>query len=306
MNPDDVNDEDLSLLTDEERAGMEDDDEGDDAADDAGDDGAEDEEDAGADDEGDEEDGAADDSGDADGADDAGDAADDAAGRDDGDDDDAASSPRPSGDRVDPTEVQTKLDEIAKQKTDLEKQLDEGEITTKEYVAALDKLNDDKGELTGKLARQQEQDEAVTKAWYGDVNKFLAKHKDVSANDTRLQSFDSVVRRVTADPANSSLSNRKQLEKAHALWKEEMGISETTESKPKAKPAAGKEATKPKPTKRELPPTLHNLPAADLQVGDDGKFSYLDALLNSGKTVEYEDQLGRLSEADQQDYLSRA
>lgn len=51
--------------------------------------------------------------------------------------------------------------------------------------------------------------------------------------------------------------------------------------------------------------TLHNTPAADMSDSDDSKFSHLDAMLNAGKNLEFEAALSKLSEADQQDYLSR-
>ncbi|AYO76441.1 hypothetical protein [Sphingobium yanoikuyae] len=308
MNTDDLKDEDLNLLTDEERAGLADDDEGEE-----GDDNQDGDDDAGDDD------GAGDDEGD-EGADDAdAGAADEGAnagaadkgageeGRDDGDDDDDTPSPRPTGERVNADEINGKLSELDTQKDALEKQLDDGEITTKEYIAGIDKLTEQKVELSGKLARQAEQDEAVQTAWYGDVQKFLTKNPELNANQTRLQSFDTVVRRVTADPESAGLSNRKQLEKAHAIWQEEMGIKPAAKDEPKAEGKEAGKAAKPKPKpKPELPPTLHNLPAADIEVGDDGKYSYLDGLLEKGMTIEYEDALAKLSEADQQDYLSRA
>lgn len=303
MNIDDMKDEELSMLTDEERAGMEDDDDGDDdgaaAVEDEDDDDKPDEatklsEEAGA-----VEEAAAAAAAKAKAAEPGGD---DGKAADEDEDDDAPST-RSTADRVDPADVQSKIDDLAKQKDALAGQLDEGEITTTEYRAALDKLNDDRNTLANQLARQQEQDEVVQKSWYNDVNRFLAKHTDVNANDTRLQSFDSVVRRVTGNSENASLSNRKQLEKAYGIWRDEMGIAEPVKPKDDPKVEKGKEPPKPKPA---LPPTLHNVPAAEIEIGDDGKFSYLDALITAGKTIEYENALGKLSDADQQDYLSRA
>ena len=301
MNTENMSDEDLSLLTDEERAGLEDesDDDSDDAGEvgDAGDDGAGDLDVAAAP-----------------GADAPAAAADasqnqagQAAGRDDGkdDDDDEPAPAAPAGDRLDPKAVQTQLDEIQSEKDKLAEQLDDGEITTKEYTEAVDKLNDQKNEVANKLARQEEQDNAIVTAWNRDVDKFLSKHPTLKASEAQLVSFDSVVRRVTGDQANASLSNRKQLEKAHEIWRAEMGFKDEPAASEKKAGETGKAAKPPKP-KTELPPTLHNVPAADIEVGDDGKYSYLDSLLNAGKSIEYEDALAKLSEADQQDYLSRA
>lgn len=301
MDPDKLNDEELNLLTEEERAGLEDDDEGDE-----GDEGQDDGDDAG-------------DAGEGDKGADAGDAGDHAGagagdeGRDDGDDDDDdddTPSPRPSAERVDAADINSKIADLGTKRAALEKQLDDGEITGKEFATQLDKLNDEKADLSGKLTRQAEQDKAVEEAWYGDVRKFLAKNPEVNANQSRLASFDSVVRRVNGDPENASLSNRQQLKKAHAIWQEEMGIKPAAKAEPAPKADTGKEGdkpAKPKPkAKPALPPTLHNLPAADIEVGDDGKYSYLDSLLEKGMTIEYEDALAKLPEAEQQDYLSRA
>ena len=227
-----------------------------------------------------------------------------AAAADPADDDDAGddSSPaRPAGDRVDATAVQTQIDALTTQKTKLAEQLDEGEITTKEYAAKLDALNDEKNALSNALSRQQEQDDAVMSGWYREVDKFLSKHPEVASNDTRKLSFDAVVRRVTGDPENASLSNRKQLEKARDIWRSEMGYAEPAKEAPAAEP---KPAPKPKP-KAEIPPTLHNVPAADINDSDDGKYSHLDALMNAGKFLEYEAVLAKLPDADQNDYLSR-
>lgn len=305
MNIDDMTDEDLALLTDEERAGLEDDDDDGDDSNEGGDtDGDDDGEDDGDDDAGGD-DGAKDDTATVVSPAKDDDAA--APGRDDGEDDDdddsAARPPAPKGERVDPTAAQASLAEIDKQRAELADQLDDGELTTKEYTAALDKLNEQKHELSSRLAKQQEHDEAILQGWYSDVDKFLAKHTDISVNQTRLQSFDTVVRRVTDDVENAGLSNRQQLDKAHALWREEMGIGQ--QAAPKDETKTGKTAKTPTP-KPALPPTLHNVPAAEIEVGDDGKYSYLDGLLNAGKHIEYEDAMAKLSEADQQDYLSRA
>jgi len=305
MNIDDHNDPDLDLLTDEERAGLDESDTVDDA--DEGGEGN----DAGDNDDDNGDDGAAD-GGKGNEGDDAGakpNAKDgqegrdngDVAGADDDDDDDAPAAS--TAERVDAAATQTRLDAITSEKKALEDKLDEGEITTKEFTASVDRLNDEKNTLSNALAQQQAAEKAVTEKWYGDVTRFLDKNPELKANDTRLQSFDAVVRRVTGDPANATLSNRKQLELARATWRQEMGFSE--EATPKPKEGEGKPTKKAPVPKPELPPTLHNVPAADIEVGDDGKFSHLEALLNAGKSIEFENALSKLSEADQQDYLSR-
>lgn len=302
-----MSDEELALLTEEERAGLAEDQDGDEADGNDDNDG-----DDGADDDGHADDG---DKAGGEGADNAeaapgAEGADGAEGRDDtsageaDDDDHDMPAPQPAADRIDAQQTQARLDAITTEKAELMEKLDDGEITTKEFTASVDKLNDEKNALSNALTQQVAADKAIEERWYQDVNRFLEKNPDLKANDTRLQSFDAVVRRVTGDPANASLTNKKQLEIAHATWRSEMGLPDPAKQEPKAqgKPAGKKPAA----PKAELPPTLHNVPAADIEVGDDGKYSYLDALLNAGKSIEYEDALAKLSEADQQDYLSRA
>lgn len=106
----------------------------------------------------------------------------------------------------------------------LSAKLDDGEITTKEFIEANKKLEAEQRKLTGALERQTAANEAITEKWFADVGKFLERNPELNANQTRLQSFDAMVRRVTGDPENAALSNRKQLEKARDLWREEMGI----------------------------------------------------------------------------------
>lgn len=209
----------------------------------------------------------------------------------------------PLSQRVDVQAVNARLEEIKAQKDALAAQMDEGSLTGAEFTAKLDELNDERASLTTQVQQQQQHDKAVETAWYGDVDKFLARHPDLKANNTRLQSFDLVVKAVTSDPANHGLSNRKQLDMAYAQWKADMGI----EDKPAApEPKADAPAPKPRRAKPEIPPTLAHLPAADAAALDDGKFSHLDSLLNKGDHLAFEDALARLSDADRNDYMSRA
>lgn len=223
------------------------------------------------------------------------------------DDDDVPPAQAPAGERLDPQAVQQKLDDIEKQRGELATKLDDGDLTTAEYTKALDTLAEQKHGITAQLAQQQTQDKAEMDRWDADCRKFLAKNAYLIENATRRDSFDGIVKRVTGDPANASLSNRKQLEMAHTLWREEMGLPAETPAKKNADPAPDPApAAKPKPkAKVELPPTLAHVPAADINDTEDGKYAHLDALM-AKDPVAYEAALARLSDADQDDYLSRA
>lgn len=283
-----MSDDDLELLTDEERAGL--------------DDG--------------EEDGSDDDTGGKDGDDDVDD--DDADKGDQGDgagEDDAPvirpdAPAKPEGERLADDAVTSKLADIDTRKGKLAEQLDDGEITTKEYTDALDKLNDERAGINADAQRWKDYDDrvqahtdTVEKRWYDDVKAYLEKNPELNASRSRLVSFDEVVREVTADPANANMSNRRQLALAHEKWREDMGFSKAQEPGKKGADEPNPKAKAKAPV--EIPPTLAHVPAADITDSDDGKFGYLDSLLNAGKPLEYEAALGRLSDADREEYLAR-
>lgn len=308
MNIEGMSDADLELLTDEERAGLaEDNDDGDDDTVKGQGDDDEDDDDAGKTGEG----AAAVKPGDEGGA---VTPPADTTKKDDDDDDDAPvvrpdAPTKPEGERLADDAITSKLADIDTRKGKLAEQLDDGEITTKEYAEALDKLNDERSGINADAQRWKDYDqrvqshtETVEKRWYDDVKAYLEKNPELSASRSRLVSFDEVVREVTADPANASLSNRRQLALAHVKWREDMGFTKAQEppkdgQEPKPKP-------KPKPPV-EIPPTLAHVPAADITDSDDGKFGFLDSLLAAGKPLEYEAALGRLSDADRDEYLAR-
>ena len=66
----------------------------------------------------------------------------------------------------------------------------------------------------------------------------------------------------------------------------------------------GKPAPKPTGNKRDLPPSLANVPAADItETTDNGEFAYLDRLAEKGDGLAYETALGKLSDEARERYL---
>ena len=278
--------EELASLTEEEREGLLDDSLLDDPEDgeDDGDDAGKPDADAGADD------------------------ADEQPGRDDGADADdgtadaepeAAASNAPALIKTElPEDITEKLADIDKREDELSEKFEDGEITTAEYRAELRKLTGERSELE-KSQLKHELAENFNQAqleanWQRDVAQFLEKHPEVQASQLRMDSFDSVVRKVTAETMNAGKApGMADLNKAFAEWSEQLGI----QTKPAAK---GDKQAK---LAREIPPTLAKVPAAEMQDTADGKWAHLDRLMDSDPLA-YEAALAKMSEADQDAYLS--
>ena len=279
--------EDLAMLTDEERAGLLDDEDEDDDqdVDDADDDdtGA----DGKADDKGDENDADVDDSQDA-GADKDGE------GEDKLDD---PIKPTPLFKAELPADIEAKRTALDTQEDDLVKKFDEGDITFAEYNKELRSLNReradlDRAELKAELAQEAQQSQ-VEQTWQTTANTFVAEHPLISKNETMWNSFDAIVRRVTAETMQKGEQpSRRDLEKAYKQWTEDLGIAD-----------AGTQKSQPKQKKQNVvPPNLGKVPAATANDTDDGKFAHLDRLAESDPLA-FEAALAKMSDAQRDEYM---
>lgn len=289
--------EELALLTDEEREAYEEEgDENDDDSNDEGGDNNANDDDAG-DDKGDDDKGAQDD--------------DAAPGRDDGQDDDKGGQEEPTQARVNPAplfnaelpeDVQGKLDAIEAERNKLSERFDDGELTSKEFMAESRKLDRQESELDWQVRKAQLAEETVRaqqeNSWFANVQDFAKAHPELRKDEETWNSFDPFVRFITANPANQGLTDQQQLDKAYALWKADRG--ETVEP---AKPGPKKDE-KPSNAKppREVPPLLGKVPAADANDIEDGKYAHLDRLASSDPLA-YEAALAKMPQHEVDAYM---
>ena len=287
-----LSEEDLAMLTEEERAGLLDDEvegegtDGDDQNDDdAGDD------DTGAD-------GKADDKGD-DSQDDGADSNTQSDGKDVENDDklDDPIKPTPLFKAELPADIEAKRTALDTQEDDLVKKFDEGDITFAEYNKELRSLNReradlDRAELKAELAQEAQQSQ-VEQTWQTTANTFVAEHPLISKNETTWSSFDAIVRRVTAETMQKGEQpSRRDLEKAYKQWTEDLGIAD-----------AGIQKSQPKQKKQNIvPPNLGKVPAATANDTDDGKFAHLDRLAESDPLA-FEAALAKMSDAQRDEYM---
>lgn len=287
-----LSEEDLAMLTEEERAGLlDDEDEGDGTdGDDQGNDDADDD-DTGAD-------GKADDKGDD--SQDAGADSNTQGGGKDGEGDgelDDPIKPTPLFKAELPADIEAKRTALDTQEDDLVKKFDEGDITFAEYNKELRSLNReradlDRAELKAELAKEAQQSQ-VEQTWQTTANTFVAEHPLISKNETMWSSFDAIVRRVTAETMQKGEQpSRRDLEKAYKQWTEDLGITD-----------AGIQKSQPKQKKQNVvPPNLGKVPAATANDTDDGKFAHLDRLAESDPLA-FEAALAKMSDAQRDEYM---
>lgn len=303
-----ITEEQLAGLTDEERAALEEaeednelGEEGEDlelgeegAGDDAGDDGADDDaaseegeegEDTGADDEGKEVEG-----------DDGGEQEDPAPKATD-----PAPAPLLTGDV--PHDFDDQVKAIGAAKDELDQKFEDGDLSTKEYRAEMDKLNKAERQLEMqefKARTAQEMAENQQRAqWASTVQSFLGDHPEYGTSQLRYQALDTMVKKVASDEANAGLSGAEILAKAHELVEADLGgVPAAAPAAEPAKPAKPKKGATPK-----APPTLAKVPAADATDVGNSKFALLDRLADTDP-LRYEAEMAKLSPEEADRYLA--
>lgn len=202
-----------------------------------------------------------------------------------------------------PADIEAQKTAIETQRDEIAQKFEDGDMTAREFQAEnrkLDKQDNDLDWLVRKAELSAETTQAQTEAtWYKSTSDFLADHPEIMKNELVYNAFDAVVRKITGDKANHGLSDRKQLEKAHAEWAEALGITVD----PAAKPAADKKPAPAAKGKRDLPPNLGTVPAATASETDDGKYAALDRLIETDPLA-YEAALAKMTPAESDAYLA--
>lgn len=297
-----LSEEDLAMLTPEERAGYEEDDDEDEGEGDGADNG-----DQGDGDPGDGGDGSDDDKGQGDngkksdddaGADQGGDGADQGDG-DDGEDEKLTPPPVPLFKADVPADIAAKRTALDEESNALGDKFDEGEITFSEYRKQQKVIDEqlralDRAELKSELAQEALQSQSQT-TWEATANAFVSEHPLISKNETTWGSFDAVLRRVTAETmTKGGQPGRRELEKAYKQWTEDLGFSDASTAK--------KEPEQKKKKEIVVPPTIGKIPAAAQNDTDDGKFAHLDRLADSDPLA-FEAALAKMTEAQRDEYM---
>lgn len=204
-----------------------------------------------------------------------------------------------------PEGAEARLAEIPNEKASLAEKFDDGELTSKEYLEELEKLNKEERTLERAIDKaqiaQDMENQRINNERMAEINAFL-KEVEIphDPKNLRFRVLDAAVRDVANDEANVNLSAREVMQKAYDLCIAEGALV----AKSKA-PAAADDKTTKQPAKQktpiQAPPTLASMPSAEITNTEDNRFAYLNRITDPDKR---EAAFAKLSAADQEAYLA--
>ena len=212
---------------------------------------------------------------------------------------DFTTQPKPLFNAELPADIQAQRTEIDEKEDALDKQFDEGDITFSEHKKALREINQqrnalDRAELKAELAAEAYQTQ-IDNSWQASQEAFFSAHPEFKIdNEAKWAAFDQLVKNETKSVLDKGgVVGVPELERAYTKYKQAFNIE-----------AAAPNQAKATGTKKEsvVPPNLGKLPAATANDTDDGKFAHLDRL----EGVAFEDALAKLSDAQRDEYLRSA
>lgn len=196
-----------------------------------------------------------------------------------------------------PEDAQAKLTDIAGKKDALIEQFDNGDITAKEYQKGLDGLSREERQiemqvhefnLSQKLEQQRLQND-----WVSTCNSFVEANPVYKDNPRLYRALDAEVRDLAGKADTANWSGQKFLDEAHKNIKQAFGLPDGVKTPTPA----------PQANKRELPPNLAKVPAADVEDTNGGRFAVLDRMANSDP-IGYEETLAKMPQAERDAYLN--
>lgn len=201
-----------------------------------------------------------------------------------------------------PEGAETRLTEIATEKGALADKFDDGDMTSKEYQAELEKLNKEERGLERQIDKAQMardlENQRITNERMTEIDTFLNEVGIPNDNkNLRFKVLDAAVIEVASDEANVNLSAREVMQKAYDLCVKE-GALQAKKVDPAPKDPAPAAKTK---TPIKAPPTLASLPASEINNTEDNRFAFLNRITDPDKR---EAAFNKLTTADQEAYLA--
>jgi len=197
-----------------------------------------------------------------------------------------------------------RLEKIATDKTDLRKKYNEGDIDFDEYEQQRDALDEQKRELEQtKLKADIAQDMRVDRWVNRDVAGFLADHAEYKPGSALHAMLDQEVRilQAQAEQEGKDPLDPAFLATAHANVRKSVAKDLGLDVSQLDKPTTEKKPTV--PPQRDVPPTLGNLPAAEPESVDGGRWAALDRLADSDPSA-YEEKLASMPDEERNAYLA--
>jgi hypothetical protein len=213
-------------------------------------------------------------------------------------DDQDKAAPASSTQIMDLSVFDTEMDTLEKAKEAAFDDWEEGNLTREEYMAKVKEVDNQSKDLIAEKAVLERQNDQVLSAFMNTAGEYFKAYPEL-ADATHKDNFNLFVEEVTADPRMANKTHQQMLEKAHRLYAAdalddgiEVPALKSKATAPKAEAKADlKPAPKPAPKKRagdKAPRTLANVPAAQQTSVSDGKYSALAQRLKSADAFEYE------------------
>lgn len=198
-----------------------------------------------------------------------------------------------------PADIEAQRTALDEKEAAIDQQYDEGDILFTEHKQALRDINKqrnalDRAELKAELAAEAYQTQ-IDNSWQASQEAFFSAHPEFKIdNEAKWAAFDQLVKNETKSVLDKGGAvGVPELERAYTKYKQAFNIEAASPKQAKA-PAAKNEGV--------VPPNLGKLPAATANDTDDGKFAHLDRL----EGVAFEDALAKLSDAQRDEYLRSA
>lgn len=200
-----------------------------------------------------------------------------------------------------PADAKEQLTALDSQLDALAAKFDDGELSAAEYRAQSKPLEQQQRALERQVERAELSRDVSVETWTNTiVPSFFAKHTQYEPGSTLYNSLDQEVRKIQSESENQF--DPTILERAHkavtAAARKALGL-------PEEEP--GKDNPKPKTVqRRDIPPSLANVPAADItETQDNGEFAYLDRLQEKDGLA-FEKALAKLTDEQRDRYLASA
>ena len=203
-----------------------------------------------------------------------------------------------------PADINDKIKNLGEELDRIAASFDDGDLTAQEMRAKMKPIEQELDALKDRRTTANvSRDLAIDTYKTQTVPAFFSDHPQYKQGTVLYTMLDTELRKLQS--ASLDPLNPKHLQKAHEIidgqLRAALGEGAGTKKDPAGKTPAGKTP----PAKREIPPTLANVPSADITDAEDGgEFAYLDRLAN--KDVEaYERELGKLSDDKRDRYLAQ-
>jgi hypothetical protein len=203
--------------------------------------------------------------------------------------------------RVDPVDgFDEKIAALSTQKADLRKALNEGDLTLDDYEAQKDAIIEQERELREQklkadIAEDQNKQTAIAR-WEWEQERFFSeKSNEIYKDDLVMAAFDKAVRSLGKDEANANRPGAWFLQEADKQVRARFNMNAEPVKDPK-EPKKNRQ-----PDLSIVPKTLSGVPGADIpDTGAVDEFAHLDRL--SG--LDLEKAVAKLSPAEQERYLA--